>query len=217
MHRKSDQFLYYSTKTYFGDWYFDEFTIVFLVGSVIVAVINKMPQQVFVKEFVRGAADLVSLTLVVSISRGVSLIMGSSTEGMSVTFVYWIRSVLEGVPVWAFAVVALLAYCVSALFIQGTSSTAGITMPILGAAAMALFAGTAIGSEDGQMVLVSAFTAGLNFTASGLFPEATKMGVLELTNVPYPTYLKQALKIMIPLLIASAVVIMASPYLGLVK
>lgn len=210
-------FLGADTFTYFGDWYFDEFSIVFLIGAVIVAVINKMPQQVFVKEFIRGAAELVSLTLVVSISRGISLIMGSSTEGMSVTFVYWIRSVLEGVPVWAFAVVALLAYCVSALFIQGTSSTAGITMPILGAVAMALFAGTAIGSEGGQMVLISAFTVGLNFTASGLFPEATKMGVLELTNVPYPVYLKQAFKIMVPLLIVSAVVIMVSPYLGLVR
>lgn len=203
--------------TYLGDWYFDEFSIVFLIGAVVVAVINKMTQKEFVRNFVRGAADLVGLTVVVSISRGISMIMGSSTSGMSVTFVYWIRSILEGVPVWAFAMVAVLAYCVSALFIQGTSSTAGITMPIIGAVAMALFAGTAIGSEGGQMVLISAFTVGLNFTASGLFPEATKMGVLEITNVPYPIYLKHAIRIMVPLLLAATVIIMVSPYLGLVK
>ncbi len=203
--------------TYFGDWYFDEFSIVFLVGAVIVAVINRMSQKDFVREFVQGAASLISLTLVVSISRGVSLIMGSSTEGMSITFVYWIRNLLQNVPIWGFAIGAILVYCVTALFIQGTSSTAGITMPILGAVAFALFSGSAIGAEGGQMILVSAFTVGLNFTASGLFPEATKMGVLELTNVPYPVYLKQVIRIMIPLLLVSAVVIMVSPYLGLVK
>ena len=203
--------------TYLGDWYFDEFSIVFLIGAIVIAVVNKMSHKVFVKEFVRGAAELLGMTFVVSISRGVSLIMGSSTSGMSVTFVYWIRNLLEGVPIWAFAAMAVLVYCMSALFIQGTSSTAGITMPILGAVAMALFASSTIGVEGGQMVLVSAFTVGLNFTASGLYPEATKMGVLELTNVPYPIYLKHAFRIMIPLLLAATVVIMISPYLGLVQ
>ena len=154
---------------------------------------------------------------IVSISRGVSLTMGSSTSGMGVTFVYWIRNLLQGVPIWAFAIMAVLTYCLSALFIQGTSSTAGITMPILGTVAMALFASSAIGVEGGQMILVSAFTVGLNFTASGLYPEATKMGVLELINAPYTVYLKHAMRIMVPLLIVATVVIMVSPYLGLVQ
>ncbi|MDL2248577.1 hypothetical protein LJB89_02660 [Tyzzerella sp. OttesenSCG-928-J15] len=210
-------FLGADTFTYWGDWYFDEFSIVFLIGTIVVAVINGIHHKKFASIFVKGAADLVGLTLVVSISRGVSIIMGSSSSGMSVTFVYWIRSLLEGVPVWAFAAAAVATYCLSALFIQGTSSTAGITMPILGAVAFALFANTEIGPEGGQMVLVSAFTVGLNFTASGLFPEATKMGVLELTNVPYSVYLKEAIKIMVPMLVAATIVIMVSPYLGLVK
>ena len=55
--------------TYLGDWYFDEFSIVFLIGSVIVAVINKMSQDEFVSEFVRGASELISLTFVISVSH----------------------------------------------------------------------------------------------------------------------------------------------------
>lgn len=66
------------------------------------------------------------------------------------------------------------------------------------------------------MLLISCFTVGLNFTASGLYPEATKMGVLELTNIPYPVYLKHAFKIMIPMLLAGTLVLVISPYLGLV-
>lgn len=206
-----------NTFTWWGDWYFDEFTFMFLVGSVIVAAINGMTHKQFTKEFVSGAAGLVSIALVVSVSRGISMTMGSGTSGMSVTFVYWIRNLLQGVPMWLFAIAAVAVYCVSALFIQGTSSTAGITMPILGAVALTLFAGSSIGSEGGQMLLISAFTVGLNFTSSGLYPEATKMGVLELTNIPYPVYLKHVIRIMIPMLLAGTAVLVISPYLGLVR
>ena len=184
---------------------------------MIVARVNKMTMKEFTREFVGGAAGLVSIALVVSVSRGISTIMGTGTSGMSVTFVYWIRNLLQGVPIWLFAIAAVATYCVSALFIQGTSSTAGITMPILGAVAMTLFAGSAIGSNGGQMLLISCFTVGLNFTSSGLYPEATKMGVLELTNIPYPVYLKHAFKIMIPMLLAGTLVLVVSPYLGLVR
>ena len=134
-------------RSYLGDWYFDEFSIVFLIGSVIVAVINKMSQDEFVSEFVRGASELISLTFVISVSRGISLIMGDSSSGMSITFVYWIRNALANIPAWGFAIGAIIVFVIAALFIQSTSGMAGMMMPILGAIAMALFAGTSIGGR----------------------------------------------------------------------
>ena len=68
--------------TYLGDWYFDEFSIVFLIGSVLVALVNRMTLKDFVDNFIQGCCDLCSLTIIVAVSRGVSEIMGSSTEGM---------------------------------------------------------------------------------------------------------------------------------------
>ena len=85
--------------TYLGDWYFDEFSIVFLIGSVLVALVNRMTLKDFVDNFIQGCCDLCSLTIIVAVSRGVSEIMGSSTEGMGITFVYWIQSALQDVPV----------------------------------------------------------------------------------------------------------------------
>ena len=202
--------------TWFADWYFDEFSIVFLIGTIIVAVVNKMTQEEFVEEFTRGASELMGLCLVISIARGISLIMGDSSYGMSITFVYWLRGILASIPVQLFTIGAIILFIVAAIFVQSTSGMAGMTMPILGALAMAVFAGTNIGVESGQIMLVSAFTVGVNFMASGLYPEAAKMGVLELTNIPYSIYIKEVLKILIPLLIASIIVIMVSPYIGLV-
>ena len=144
-----------------------------------------------------------------------SAIIGTSEYGMSVTFVYWIQNALSSVPMWAFALAAFAAYFGIGFAIQSTSAVAGMTMSILGAVAMALFAGTAVSPEAGQMVLISAFTMGLNLSASGLFPEASKMGVLELTGIPYPTYLAVATKMFIPITIAGLAVLMLAPYIGI--
>ncbi|WP_144743538.1 YfcC family protein [Enorma burkinafasonensis] len=201
--------------TWFGDWYFNEYGVVFLLATILIVVINRIPQDVFVEEFVKGAADLVSLVIVISICRGISAIIGTSEYGMSVTFVYWIQNALSSVPMWAFALAAFAAYFGIGFAIQSTSAVAGMTMSILGAVAMALFAGTAVSPEAGQMVLISAFTMGLNLSASGLFPEASKMGVLELTGIPYPTYLAVATKMFIPVTIAGLAVLMLAPYIGI--
>lgn len=201
--------------TYLGDWYFDEFSIVFLIGSVLVALVNRMTLKDFVDNFIQGCCDLCSLTIIVAVSRGVSEIMGSSTEGMGITFVYWIQSALQDVPVWAFIVAAVIAYILVGLLPLGTSSASGITMPVLGAVAMALFAGSSIGTEAGQMLLVSAFTVGFNFWFV-VYPNAPLMGTLELTNVPYERFLKLSIKFSTVLLLVGTVVMIVSPYLGLV-
>lgn len=201
--------------TYFGDWYFDEFSIVFLIGSVIIAWIDRMSLKNFTTTFIQGCCDLCSLTIIVAVSRGVSQIMGTSTQGMGITFVYWIRNMLDGVPVWGFVIAAVVAYILVGLLPLGTSSASGITMPVLGAVAMALFANSAIGTDAGQMILVSAFTVGFNFWFV-VYPNAPIMGVLELTNVPYERFLKYSLKFATALLLVGTLVIVVSPYLGLV-
>ena len=86
--------------TEFGDWYFDEFAFVFLVGALLLGPINKIPEPEFVREFVAGAREMLGVVLVLTVANGISVIMGSKTAGMSVTFVYWIQNALQGVPGW---------------------------------------------------------------------------------------------------------------------
>jgi len=198
-----------------GYWFFDEFSFVFLIGAILLKFINKIPEKEFVNIFVNGAKDMLGVVLVLSIARGISVIMGSRTSGISVTFVYWISSVLGGAPVWAFAVFAVLAFASIGLFLQSSSGVAGISMPILGAVAYALFAATAIGGEGGQIILISAFTLGLSFTG-WLYPSAIVLGTLEIVNVPYTHHLKFTLKFLVPMLIAGTFIIAIAPYIGLI-
>ena len=42
------------------------------------------------------------------------------------------------------------------------------------------------------------------------------MGVLELLNIPYPTYIRHVIRILLPLLLAGTTVLVVSPYIGLI-
>ena len=189
----------------FGDWYFNEFSTVWLIGAIVVAVINRMGEKQFVSFFSEGARDLVGVVLVLAASRGISIFMGSSEEGMSITFIYWIQNILSSVPLWAFVVAGILVYLLIGIFLQSTSGVAGITM----------FASSSAGSLGGQTVLLSVFTCGINFVC-GHYPESTNMGICEMSGVPYNVFIKQWAKILVPILVVAAVIISIAPYVGIV-
>lgn len=198
-----------------GEWGFDEFSFLFLFGALLLIPINKMKVDRFTDVFLKGASDLLGVVIILSIARGIAVIMGDSSYGMSVTFIYWISNGLAGVPLWIFAIIATIAYMGIGVFLQSTSGVSGLSMPILGAVAAGLFTASAIGAVGGQIILISAFTIGLNFT-NAIYPGATVMGTLELYNVPYVTYFKYALKFSIPLLLVGGIIISIAPYLGIV-
>lgn len=204
-----------SSTTWFGDWYFDEFSIIFMIGTLIIAFINKVAEKDFVREYIRGCEELFGCVLVLSIAKGVTVLMGTNTAGMNITFVYWLQQFLSNVPTWAFVIAAVGTFMLIGLFIQSTSSVAGITMPILGSLAAVIFSGSMIGSNGGQLVLVSAFTLGINFITV-VYPSPTIMGAIQLANVPYDRYLKLILRLIVPVVIAGVVVVLASAYLGFV-
>jgi len=198
-----------------GTWGFDEFSVLFLIGSFILMIINRIKIDDFLKDFMDGAKDLLSVVLVLAIARGIAIVMGSSSEGMSVTLVYWISNALHQVPLWTFAPFTILAYLLIGLAIQSTSGAAGISMPILGAVVAALFMGQAIGEVGGGVILVSAFTIGINFT-NLLYPGPTNLGTAELFNVPFNHYLKFMFKYSLPLLIASVILLSVAAAIGFV-
>lgn len=200
----------------FGTWYFDEFAFLFFAGSLLLLAINRMKETEFIDVFLDGVKDLLGVVLILAISRGIAIIMGDASEGMSITFIYWISNALSNVPIWIFGVIAMGAYVLIGIFLQSTSGVAGITMPILGAVAAALFIGSDLGSAGGQIILISAFVAGVNFVSS-IYPTATLMGSIELVNVPYDRYLKFMVPIMVTLLAISGIIIGLAPYLGLVQ
>lgn len=200
--------------TPFGEWYFNEFSFLFFVGSFLLMIINRIKETEFFRIFLEGSKDILGVVIILGIARGISIIMGSKTAGMSVTLVYWISEALSSVPLWVFAVIAFLAFVAIGIFLQSTSGVASISMPILGTVAGIIFASTNSGEIGGQIILISAFTVGINFVA-GVYPGAIIMGSLELVNIPYNYYLKFVTKALIVLGIVAVVILSIAPYIGL--
>ncbi len=197
-----------------GEWGFNEFSILFLTGSLVLLIVNRMKEEEFFDKFIGGASDLLGVVFVLAISRGISILMGDSSQGMSVTFVYWISSALQNVPLWIFAVFAVLAYIAIGIFLQSTSGVAGISMPILGAVAAALFAASSIGTVGGQIILIAAFNLGINFMC-GIYPDAVNLGTTHMFNVPFSKYVRFMLETTIPLLLIGTIILSIAPYIGL--
>lgn len=208
-------FLGASSATPFGSWGFEEFSVLFFAGSLLLMIINKIKAEEFIQQFLSGAKDLLGVVMILSIAKGIAVVMGTPQQGMSVTFVYWISNALQNTPLWIFGILAVLAYLGIGLAMQSTSGVAGISMPILGAVAGAQFAATAIGSQGGEIILISALAIGLSFMCI-IYPGAVNLGVSEMYGVPYGTFLKSMLKYAIPLLILATVLLSIAPYIGLV-
>jgi len=192
--------------TALGDWGFNEFSLLFLLGAIILKLINGINIDDFIKDFIDGSKDLLGVVLILGIARGISIVMGSSTSGMSVTLVYWISNALASVPIWTFAPFTVLAFMAIGLALQSTSGVAGISMPILGAVVAALFAAQSVGEVGGGIILISAFTIGLNFTGL-LYPGATTLGTIDMYQVPYDKYLKFMFAYGLPILIVGVVLL----------
>lgn len=114
--------------TPFGWWYFNEFSVTWLIGAIIIGIINRMDLHTWVGTFIEGCKDLMGVVMVLAASRGIAIFMGSRESGMSITFIHWIQSFLSGVPLWAFVIAGVLVYICIALFLQSTSGVSGITM-----------------------------------------------------------------------------------------
>lgn len=198
-----------------GDWFFNELSLIFLVGAIILKFINKLPEKEFIDGFVDGAKDMLGIVLILGLARGVSVIMGGRSQGISLTLVYWISNGLADAPVWIFTIFTILAFAAIGVFLQSTSGVAAISMPILGAVAYAIFSTTPMGGEVGQILLVSAYNVGLCFTI-WLYPGGVILGTLAIVNVPYVYYVKFMLRFLIPMLVIGTILVSIAPYIGLV-
>ncbi len=164
----------------FGDWWFGEIASLFLLSSIIIAVIYRMKESDFTETFVNGAKDLLGVALIIAVSRGISVIM---SDGMIAdTIIHWGEAGLSGLQSSVFGALAYVFYLPLSVLIPSTSGLATVTMPIL--APLADFA------NIDRSLMVTAFQ-----TSSGLInmiapTVGALMGGLALAKVSYGKYLR---------------------------
>jgi uncharacterized ion transporter superfamily protein YfcC len=116
-------------------WWLLEMSAVFLVAAVLIAVLQRMGQHEFINTFIKGAEGLLSVAFIIGAARGVTAILDGGH--ISDTIVNSAAQLVSGLPSGIFIVLMLLLYCLFTLFISSSSGMAVVTMPIMGALAVA--------------------------------------------------------------------------------
>ena len=116
------------------DWWMTEMSALFLASSLLIAIIGKVNEKTFVKEFIKGAENLLSVAFIIGVARGVTIILNEGRVSDSILF--FTANAVQGVSPVIFILALLVFYIIFSLFIQSTSGMAVLTMPIIGALAV---------------------------------------------------------------------------------
>ena len=185
----------------FLDWWFIEMTAVFLVGAIFIAIIAQLKEQVFIEEFVKGAADLLSVAFIVGIARGVTILMEDGL--ISDTLLYHASTITEGMNKGLFTNAMLILYSGLSFFMPSSSGMAVLTMPIMSPLADTV--------NIGRETIVDTYQYG-----PGLFyiinPTGLILAALAIVKIGFNKWLKFVTPLLIILFLTTMVMLTISVY-----
>lgn len=187
----------YLTGVSFGDWYFGELACWFLFMGVLIAIVNGFSEKEIVDSFIAGAADMLSVVLIIALSRGVAVVM--NTTGFDAFLLNHAVSILQGLPAYIFAPASYVVYMGLSFLIPSTSGLAGASMPVMGPLAHGL------GFSVEVMIMIFCAACGLINLITPT--SAVVMGGLEAAGVKYTTYIKWVAKFFWMLLVLNIVIL----------
>ena len=185
-------------------WWFPELSALFLVGGILIGLMDRMSESEIAETFVAGCADLLGVALIIGISRGITVLMNDG--GITDTILHWGEEALSGAGPVSFVLLVYLIYLPLTVLIPSSSGLATLSVPVM--APLGRFAGV------GGDLVVTAFQS-----ASGLVniitpTAAVVMGALALGHVPYDRWVKYVWKLILYFLLLTMVFLVAGVLLG---
>lgn len=180
-----------------GQWYFDEASTWFFLMAVLIGIIGGLSEKQIVNTFITGAADMMSVVLVIALARGISVLMANT--GLDVFVLDAAANALAGLSGVIFAPMSFLVYFGLSFLIPSTSGMATVSMPIMGPLAVKL------GFSPEVMVMI--FSAAIGVVNLFTPTSGAIMGGLALAKIEWTTWLKFALKLIVSLSVVCAIIL----------
>lgn len=180
-----------------GQWYFDEASTWFFLMAILIGIIGGLSEKQIVNTFITGAADMMSVVLVIALARGISVLMAST--GLDVYVLDAAANALAGLSGVIFAPMSFLVYFGLSFLIPSTSGMATVSMPIMGPLAVKL------GFSPEVMVMI--FSAAIGVVNLFTPTSGAIMGGLALAKIEWTTWLKFALKLIVALSVVCAIIL----------
>lgn len=180
-----------------GQWYFDEASTWFFLMAVLIGIIGGLSEKQIVNTFITGAADMMSVVLVIALARGISVLMANT--GLDVFVLDAAANALAGLSGVIFAPMSFLVYFGLSFLIPSTSGMATVSMSIMGPLAVKL------GFSPEVMVMI--FSAAIGVVNLFTPTSGAIMGGLALAKIEWTTWLKFALKLIVALSVVCAIIL----------
>ena len=184
------------------EWWFLEMTTVFLVGSILIGIIAKINEEIFVDTFVKGAGDLLGVAIIIGIARGVSVIMDDGF--ISDTMLYYASNLTDGMNKGVFTNAMLFIYSGLSFFIPSSSGMAVLTMPIMSPLADTV--------GIGRDIIVNTYLYGMGLFAF-ISPTGLLLPSLAIVKIGYDKWFKFVIPLFITLIIITMITLTISVYL----
>ncbi len=185
----------------FLGWWFVEMTTTFLIGAILIGIIGKIKESVFVEVFAKGAASLLSVAFIVGIARGVTILMEDGL--ISDTILFHASTLTEGMNKGVFTNVMLFIYGGLSFFMPSSSGMAVLTMPIMSPLADTV--------NIGRETIVNTYQYGM-----GLFylinPTSLILAALAIVKIGFNKWLQFIMPLLILLLITTMILLTISVY-----
>ncbi len=180
-----------------GQWYFDEASTWFFVMAIVIGIVGGLSEKKIVDTFITGAADMMSVVLIIALARGISVLMAST--GLDVYVLDAAANALAGLSGVIFAPMSFLVYFGLSFLIPSTSGMATVSMPIMGPLAAEL------GFAPEVMVMI--FSAAIGVVNLFTPTSGAIMGGLALAKIEWTTWVKFALKLILVLSVVCAIIL----------
>jgi uncharacterized ion transporter superfamily protein YfcC len=163
----------------FLDWWMTEMSALFIGSSVLIGVIARINEKTFIREFIKGAENLLSVAFIIGVARGVTIVLNQGHISDSILF--YAANLVSGMSPVIFILSLLLFYMIFSIFIQSSSGMAVLTMPIIGALAILV-------NIPGREI-VNSYMSGMSIM-SFLVPTGLVLPSLAMVNISLKTWFK---------------------------
>lgn len=185
---------------YMFDGDFAKMAVLFLVATIIIAVINRYNEPDFINVFVAGAKGMMSVALIIGVARGITIAMN---EGIIIdTILFQMETILRGTSQALFISMVYVLEIVLSFLIPSTSGLAAATMPLLAPVANLLDVQTNL--------VVTAYQSASGIVNLVTPTSAVVMGGLAIGHVPLGKWFKFVAPLLAIIFVIS-IVLMALP------
>lgn len=183
-------------------WFINEISALFIALGILSAIVYRLKTRDAVDAFITGAKDMVTAGLIIGMSRGLLVI---ASQGKIIdTMLYSVSGLGKSLPPELSVQVIFIFQSLFTFLVPSGSGQAALTVPIVAPLSDLL--------EVGRQTAVTAFHLGDGLFSMLVPTSGVTMGVLSIAKIPYTTWVKWFIRLLLILFGISMILLVFALY-----